>query len=103
VLVLANQTPGLRERVGLSRVDVDRAAWTIDADGGRYAGAAAANRVLRELPGWRWFAGLYSVPPVRWLEDKVYQWIAAHRGWFERAGELPECSRPGVECLAEDQ
>jgi predicted DCC family thiol-disulfide oxidoreductase YuxK len=103
VLVFANQTPGLRERAGLSKVDVARAAWTIDADGGCFAGAAAANRVLRELPGWRWFAALYAIPPVRWLEDRVYAWIAAHRVRFARAGLMPECFRPGVECLAADE
>lgn len=102
MLVLPNQTPGLRERVGLSRTQLNRAAWAIDADNGRYAGAAAANRILRELPGWSRFAQLYAIPTIGWLEDRVYDWIAAHRGWFSRAGVIPECSRPGVECAAED-
>ena len=102
MLVLPNQTPGLGRGVGLSRSQLDRAAWAIDDVNGRYAGAAAANRVLRELPGWRWFARLYAIPIVQWLEDRVYDWIAAPRGWFSRIGAIPECSRPGVECASED-
>ena len=103
MLVLPNQTPGLREGVGLSRAELDREAWAIDAVGVRYAGAAAANRVLRELPGWRLFARAYEIAPFGWVEDRVYDWIAAHRGWFSRAGVKPECERPGVECAADDR
>ena len=99
--VLPNQLPGLRVRVGLTRAQLDRAAWAIDSAGVRYAGAAAANRVLRELPHWRWFARLYDFPPFGWLEDRVYDWIAAQRGRFSSGGVVPECERPGVECVNE--
>lgn len=99
--VLPNQLPGLRQRAGLSREQLDRAAWAIDSTGTRYAGAAAANRVLRELPRWRWYARLYDFPPFGWLEDRAYDWIAAHRGRFSATGVVPECERPGVECVHE--
>jgi predicted DCC family thiol-disulfide oxidoreductase YuxK len=103
VRVLPNQVPGLREALRLSKADVDRAAWAITAAGERFAGASAVNRVLAELPGWRWLARLYAVPPLRWLEDIVYQWIAAHRGLFRRWGATPECRQLGVNCTAEGE
>ena len=68
-------------RSGISKEDLDQQVWVIDADGRRFGGAAAANRVLRETSwGWRRLAALYSVPPIGWLEDWLYAWVAARRG-----------------------
>ena len=52
--------------------------------GGRtFTGAAAANRVLRELGGlWRMLGSLYLVPPIGWLEDRYYARVARHRAWW---------------------
>jgi predicted DCC family thiol-disulfide oxidoreductase YuxK len=101
LLVLPNQTPGLLERTGLTRADVDRAVWVITRTGRRYEGAAAINRALRELGGWRHVAGLYRVPGVRWCEDRLYAWFAPNRGHFSRWGATPACERPGVLCEPE--
>ncbi len=103
VLVIPNQTPGVRAAVGLRQADVDRAVWAITRDGERYEGAAAANRILRELPRWRWFARLYAVPPLRWIEDRVYAWVASHRQRFEHWSATPECAQPGVACVPEGE
>jgi predicted DCC family thiol-disulfide oxidoreductase YuxK len=101
VLVLPNQKPGVREALGLRKAEVDRAAWTLINTGERCEGAAAINRVLRELPGWGWLAIFYTVPPLRWMEDAVYQWIANNRQRFARWGAMPECERPGADCVPE--
>jgi predicted DCC family thiol-disulfide oxidoreductase YuxK len=98
VLALPNQTPALIARLGLTRADVDRAAWAIDRGGRRYCAAAAVNRVLAELPRWWFVARLAGVPPLFWLEDRAYYWFAAHRHRFARFGAVPECSVPGVPC-----
>ena len=98
VLALPNQTPELCARLGLTRADVDRAAWALDAVGGRYAGAAAINRVLAELPRWRWLALPGRLPPLLWLEERGYDWFAANRHYFARFGSAPACGRPGVHC-----
>ena len=46
-------------------------------------GAAAANRVLRELGGlWRVLGSLYLVPPIGWLEDRYYSRVARRRAWL---------------------
>jgi predicted DCC family thiol-disulfide oxidoreductase YuxK len=101
-LALPSQTPGLLAEYGLTRADADQAAWAIDAAGRRYAGAAAINRVLAELPRWRSLALLYRVPPLAWIEDRVYAWIAVNRHRFRHLGAVPECSRPGVPCTPLD-
>lgn len=46
-----------------------------------YVRSAAALRVLRHLPYWRWMYGFIIVPrPIR---DAVYGWVARHRKkWF---------------------
>jgi predicted DCC family thiol-disulfide oxidoreductase YuxK len=98
VLALPNQTPELIARLELSRADVDRAVWAIDRRGRRHCAAAAVNRVLAELPRWRLVAQLASIPPLLWLEDRGYDWFAAHRHHFARLGTIPECSSPGVPC-----
>ncbi len=80
MLVLPNQTEGLADAVGLTRDELDGAAWAVDASGRRWQGAAALNRVLAELGGpWRLLSASYRVPPLAWLEDRGYHWVARNR------------------------
>ena len=77
-----NQEPGLIDALGLTRAEVDRAAWAIDR-GGRFEGAAAVSRVLRELGGgWRLLGSLYLLPPIGWLENRYYRRVARKRSWW---------------------
>jgi predicted DCC family thiol-disulfide oxidoreductase YuxK len=99
VLAVANQKPGVLERYGLTREEVDRAAWTFDVAGSRLEGAAAINRVLAVLGGpWRVLAAIYRVPPFRMLEEALYRWFARSRSRFHRFGVTPECDEPGAGC-----
>jgi predicted DCC family thiol-disulfide oxidoreductase YuxK len=98
VRALPNQAPGLLAATGLTRTQVDAAVWTIDRTGRRHAGAAATNRVLRELGPWRHLAELYRLPPIRWCEDRFYTWFARNRGRFARWGSVPACKRPEYRC-----
>ncbi|HVC34110.1 MAG TPA: DCC1-like thiol-disulfide oxidoreductase family protein [Chloroflexota bacterium] len=100
VLALPNQTPGILQRYGLTRAQVDREAWAIDASGRETAGAAAINRVLAALGGvWALLAATYRLPPVCWIEDRVYRWVARHRHWLSSIyGATPACDEPGIEC-----
>jgi predicted DCC family thiol-disulfide oxidoreductase YuxK len=55
----------------------------IEPGGRRFVGAAAVNRVLRELGAvWRLPGSLYLVPPVGWLEDRYYARVARRRAWW---------------------
>jgi predicted DCC family thiol-disulfide oxidoreductase YuxK len=90
VLVLPNQTPGLISRYGLTRAQVDREVWAVTPDGTRWAGAAAANRILKELDGgWVWLAAFYQLAPFRWIENRAYRWVAEHRTWLSRLLSAP--------------
>jgi predicted DCC family thiol-disulfide oxidoreductase YuxK len=100
VAIVPNQQPGLLERTGLTRAQVDRSVWVIDRGGRRYEGAAAVNRTLDELGGvWRPVGRLGGLAPIRRVEAAAYRWFAANRARFGRWGSTPACSRPGVECL----
>jgi len=100
VAILPNQQPGLLERAGLTRAQVDTSAWAIDRAGRRYEGAAALNRTLEILGGrWRALGRLYRLPGLRQAEDVVYRWFAANRHRFARWGVTPGCERPGADCL----
>ena len=86
---LPNQQPGLIERCGLTRDDVDRYVWVVEATGRRFRGAAAVGRVLRELGGaWRvlgWAAGLPGA-------GLVYGLVARARGRLSAVwGDPPPC------------
>jgi len=81
--VRPSQEPGLIERLGLSRDDVERAAWAVEPGGKKFEGAAGINRAMRELgPGWALVAALYGAPPFRWLENKYYARVARKRAWW---------------------
>jgi predicted DCC family thiol-disulfide oxidoreductase YuxK len=63
VSALPSQQPGLIERHGLTREDVERFAWAIEPSGRRFRGAAAVARVLREMGGgWRVLGWAATLP-----------------------------------------
>jgi predicted DCC family thiol-disulfide oxidoreductase YuxK len=83
VLVTPSQEPGLIEGLGLTSAEVGRAAWAVEPGGRRFEGAAAINRVMRELGGgWSLAASLYGVAPIRWVEDRYYGRVARRRRWW---------------------
>ena len=94
VLAHHNRVPGLLERLGLTRAQVDASVWAVEPGGARLGGAAAANRVLQELAGpWPLVARAYRLPPVRVLEDALYRWVAHNRHRLARYwGDPPEAS-----------
>jgi predicted DCC family thiol-disulfide oxidoreductase YuxK len=98
VLAIANQKRGVLGRYGVTRDEADRAAWTIDGEA-RLEGAAAVNRMWRELGGgWAMVARAYQVRPLAAVEEAVYRWFARNRSSFRRFGVRPECDEPGSDC-----
>lgn len=99
VLVLPNQSPGVGDAVGLTRRQLDGAAWAVEPNGRLFAGAAAINRVLLAL-GFPWaaLARLFQIPPARWLEERLYDWVAGHRSWLSRFWSArPACESEACE------
>jgi predicted DCC family thiol-disulfide oxidoreductase YuxK len=89
VSALPNQQPGLIDRLGLTRGDVDRSVWAVEPSGRRYRGAAAAGRVLRELGGgWRALGSAAALPGA----GLVYALVARLRGPLSAVwGDAPPC------------
>ena len=104
VLALPNQTPGIRERFGLSKAQVDREIYAIARSHRVYHGADAVARIFRELRGpWPAAGRVMALPGVRPLMQWGYRWVAEHRGRFARLGSTPACARPGASCLPEGE
>ena len=98
VLAIANQKRGVLARYGMTREEADRGAWTIDGEA-RLEGAAAVNRVCREMGGgWAAVARGYGLRPVAIVEEAVYRWFARNRSSFHRFGVRPECEDAGADC-----
>lgn len=101
IRTMPNQAPNVLETYGLTKAEVQRAVWVIEADGTRYEGAAAANRIFEQLgPPFSWVALLYRVPPIRWAENAFYHWFSRNRhhfGWMWSNREF--CEEPGANCL----
>ncbi len=91
----AYQEPGVLERFGLTESQAHTAVWAV-VGGTKSAGAAAVADTLDAALGTRIFGKLYRLPPVRMLQDRVYQWVADHRGKFP--GVTPWCERHPEEC-----
>lgn len=90
VELVRSDAPGVGERTGLRPADLEASVWTVDSDGTRRRGAAAVNRTLRELgSGFRLLASAGQVPPLGWLEERGYRFVAARRSWFSRLWSDP--------------
>lgn len=102
IAVEPSQRPGLIERYGVTREQVDREVWAFDAAGNAYAGASAVFRVLAELGGaWPLVAWVFRLPLLKQLADLGYRLIAHNRALFARWGVTPACedAARGGACL----
>ena len=69
-------------------------------DGAVYAGAEALPRILRRMGGWRWLAGVLSMPGIRALTPSAYRWVARRR--FAMAALVAKKSH-GPHCHSEGE
>lgn len=86
----AYQEPDVLERFGLTESQAHTAVWAV-VGGTPSAGAAAVAETLDTALGTRIFGKLYRIPPVRTAQDRVYQWVADHRGKFPGVTPWCEC------------
>lgn len=74
------QDPDLAARYPvLAGSDLERGVRLIDTTGRITVGAEAVYQIARRLPGWRWPALLYRVPPMNWVGRGVYKWVSRNR------------------------
>ncbi|MGH7910089.1 MAG: thiol-disulfide oxidoreductase DCC family protein [Candidatus Dormibacteraceae bacterium] len=91
---VSNLGPGVEQRTGLTRVQLDRSVWVLDGKGGRATGAAAINQALRALRGpYGWLGALGGAPGIAPLEQLAYDLIAPRRSRLSRLWSDPPSSR----------
>jgi len=64
---------------GIDREDALRQMWVYGPDGSVHKGADGWRMLFRVLAGLSWVAGLYRIPGVPSVMDRVYRYIAARR------------------------
>lgn len=90
------QSPGTAERLGITPAQLlDSTRW-LDASGAVYSGAEAMNAAVSSAIGTRLPLMLYRIPGVRFLQDAIYRWVAAHRYRFP--GTTPYCEAHPAAC-----
>lgn len=81
VSALANQEPGVLERLGLTRAEADAYLWAVEPAGVKYRGARAVARIARELGGGYALLGrLWLLPGAGGL----YRFAAGRRSFLSR-------------------
>lgn len=90
------QQSGILAAHGLRLEQAEAAAWAVAPDGRRYRGAAAVDAAVAVALGTRLPLLLYALPGLRQIQDRVYAWVAAHRGRLP--GDTPYCDRYPAEC-----
>jgi predicted DCC family thiol-disulfide oxidoreductase YuxK len=90
------QQPGLLAAFGLDRERCEGAAWAITPDGDRHHGAAAMSLAVAVALGFPWPMQFYRLPGVRQVQDRVYAWVARHRGRLP--GDRPYCAQQPDAC-----
>lgn len=95
IACIPSQAPGALERYGLSREQADETVWLFQGER-RLAGAAAVNAALDTALGRSLFGRTYRVPGSAAVQDRVYRWVAEHRGRIP--GVTPWCERHPEGC-----
>jgi predicted DCC family thiol-disulfide oxidoreductase YuxK len=90
------QRPGTAQRLGVAPAHLlDAVRWR-DSSGAVYAGAEAVNAAVSAAIGSRIPLALYRLPGVRFIQDVVYRWVAAHR--YKFPGTTPYCESHPAAC-----
>lgn len=87
---IPNDAPGIEERTGLTKEQLDESVWIIDDAGRALHGAAAVNRALQALRGPYGLAGTAGrLPGLSALEGGLYRAVASQRTLASRLWSDP--------------
>lgn len=64
---------------GLDETALLEALHVVDGEGRVFKGHEGFREILKRLPGYAPLAGLWRIPGVPWVADKVYRQVAARR------------------------
>ena len=92
----ALQSARAAERLGIPPSRLLESVRWLDSSGAVYSGAEAANAALSSAVGTTLPLTLYRIPGIRFVEDAVYRWVAAHRYRFP--GTTPYCQSHPAAC-----
>ncbi len=90
------QSPGAAQRLGIAPSQLLESGWWLDGSGAVYSGAEAVNAALSSAIGTRLPLALYRIPGIRFIQEAVYRWVAAHRYRFP--GTTPYCESHPAAC-----
>lgn len=102
VTVVPYQKPDVPISVGLSVEQCEEAVWAVEPGEAfgrhwrRYRGAAAINASLAVALGVRLPLAFYGLPGAGWLQDRLYDLVAANR--HRLPGDVPYCNARPEEC-----
>jgi predicted DCC family thiol-disulfide oxidoreductase YuxK len=90
------QSAGVADRLGIPPSQLlDSVRW-LDESGAVYSGAEAFNAAVSAALGTKLPLALYRIPGVRFVQDAIYKWVAAHRYRFP--GTTPYCESHPAAC-----
>lgn len=92
----ALQSPGTAQRLGIAPASLLESVRWLDSSGTVYSGAEAANAALSAAIGSRIPLAVYRIPGIRFAEEAIYRWVAAHRHRFP--GTTPYCESHPSAC-----
>ncbi|HEY1841426.1 MAG TPA: DUF393 domain-containing protein [Mycobacterium sp.] len=90
------QSPGAAQRLGITPTSLLESVRWLDATGAVYSAAEAANAAFSAAVGTRIPLVIYRIPGIRFIEEAVYQWVAANRHRFP--GTTPYCESHPAAC-----
>jgi predicted DCC family thiol-disulfide oxidoreductase YuxK len=90
------QRPGSLEALGIPADRLHDSSWWLDSSGAVYGGAEGINAALSAALGTQLPLRIYRLPGIRWAQEAVYRWVAAHRYRFP--GTTPYCESHPVAC-----
>jgi len=100
VTALPFQQAGVPEAAGLTYAECEQAAWAVADDRRRYRGAAAVTIALSVALGTNLPIWLYSLPLLRPVQDRIYDWVVRNRSLLP--GDTPFCEQHPGQCGTPD-